>query len=66
MVNKGNPHLCVPLFRLRRNSPFVALSNAKRISLVATSDHRCAQWTCGRFLRKATQKLSFHAPRAAI
>jgi hypothetical protein len=27
------------------------------VSLVATSDQRCAHWMGGRFLKKATQKL---------
>ena len=57
-VNKGNPHLCVPLFRLRRNSPFVALSDAMRVSVSAETDHRSARWTSGLFLKKETQKLS--------
>ena len=57
-VNKGNPHLCVPLFRLRRNSPFVALTDAMGVSVSAETDHRSARWTSGLFLKKETQKLS--------
>ena len=44
MEYKGNPHLCVPLFRLWRNSPFVALTNVRGVSPSAEGDQRCARW----------------------
>ena len=42
MRYKGNPHLCVPLFRLWRNSPLVALPNAWGISPSAEGDQGAA------------------------
>ena len=50
---KGNPHLCVPLFRLWRNSPLVALTNDRGISDSAESDQRCARWIGASLLKKA-------------
>ena len=58
--DKGNPHLCVSLFRLRRNSPFVALANDKGVSPSAEGDHRCARWTGGRFFAKNRRKKTFN------
>ena len=43
---KGNPLFCVPLFRLRRNSPLVALANAKGISPLASGDKGYAPLDC--------------------
>ena len=57
--NTGKTPTCAfSLFRLRRNSPFCGALERMGISLSAESDHRCARWTGGRFLGKATQKLS--------
>ena len=59
--NKGKPPLVrFPSLRFAQIHPFVALANAMGISPSAEGDHRSARWTCGRFLKKATQKLSIN------
>ena len=42
MFYKGNPHLCVPLFRPWRNSPLVALANDRGVSPSAEGDQGAA------------------------
>jgi len=43
-TNKGNPLLCVPLFRLRRNSPLALLRTHKVFRSYAESDQRARGW----------------------
>jgi hypothetical protein len=49
------------LFSLAQKAQEKSLAKKKRrrrVSLVATSDQRSARWIGGRFLKKATEKLS--------
>ena len=55
---EGKPPLvCFPSFSFAEIHPFVALSNDKVISPLASGDQRYARLIGGRFLEKATQKL---------
>ena len=60
VVFEGNPHLCVPLFAKLRfaNSPLVALLSIRVFRPLRRSTNAARRWIRGRFLKKATQKLS--------
>ena len=67
-VERGTPHLCgspLPSPWLGIH-PSVALRKDKGISRLARRDQRSARWIGGRFLKKATEKLSTRHRRGVL